>query len=110
MTPDLLVLIGGMAIVTYATRSLPLLVPGVERLPALALAYLRLVGPATLAALVVAQVLIATDADGRSTFRVGIEVLAIVVCLAVVLCRRVLPLGLVAAVAVVAIGRAVGLG
>ena len=35
-----------MGLVTYPSRALPLLAPGIERLPAAAIEYLRLVGPA----------------------------------------------------------------
>ena len=110
MRPEILALIVGMALVTYVTRALPLLTPGIERLPAPALAYLRLVGPAVLAALVASQVLVARTPDGGMEVHVGIEWLAIVVCVALVAWRRVLLLGLVAAVAIVAVGRAIGLG
>ena len=40
-----------MAAVTYPTRAIPLLAPGIERLPPRALLYLRLVGPAVLSSL-----------------------------------------------------------
>jgi branched-subunit amino acid transport protein len=108
--PEILGLIAGMAVVTYATRALPLLMPGIERLPAPALAYLRLVGPAVLAALVASNVLIARTPDGSTQVHVGIEWLAIAACVGLVAWRRVLLLGLVAAVAIVAVGRAAGLG
>ena len=103
-------LIAGMALVTYVTRALPLLAPGIERLPGPALVYLRLVGPAVLAALVATQVLIARGPDGGTQFHIGIEWLAIGACVALVAWRRVLLLGLVTAVAIVAVGRAIGLG
>ena len=104
MTP-LLWLTVGMAIVTYVSRATPLLVPGVDRLPPLALAHLRLVGPAVLAALVAANVLLESDVNGRTTFHVGIEWVAIAACVALVLWRRVLLLGLVVAVVIVAVAR-----
>jgi branched-subunit amino acid transport protein len=108
--PEIGALIVGMAMVTYAARALPLLVPGIERLPAPALAYLRLVGPAVLAALVASSVVVARGPNGDTRFHVGIEWLAIVACVALIVWRRVVLLGLVAAVAIVAVGRAVGLG
>ena len=62
-----------MGAVTYPWRAVPLLAPGIERLPPLVLAYLRLVGPAVLAALAATNTLIATDANGKASFHVGIE-------------------------------------
>ena len=58
-----------MGAVTYPARALPLLVPGIERLPPIALAYLRLVGPAVLGALAAVNTAIVVDAagPGRST-------------------------------------------
>ncbi len=47
-----------MGAVTYPSRALPLLAPGIERLPRWALAYLRLVGPAVLAALAAVNVMV----------------------------------------------------
>ena len=53
-----------MGAVTYPSRACPLLAPGIERLPPIALAYLRLVGPAILAALAaVNTVVVIDDAD-----------------------------------------------
>jgi branched-subunit amino acid transport protein len=98
-----------MGAVTYPSRAIPLLAPGVERLPPIVLAYLRLVGPAVLAALAATNTLIVTDADGRTTFHVGIEWLAVGLCIAIVAWRRNLFLGLVAAVLVAAVARQAGL-
>jgi hypothetical protein len=47
--------------------------------------------------------------DARPTFHVGIEWLAVVVCLALTVWRRNLLIGLVAAVAITAITRGIGL-
>ena len=110
MRPEVAVLVLGMALVTYAARGIPLLTPGIERLPPLALAYLRLVGPAVLASLVASQVLVQTDGDGRAAFHVGIEWVAVAACVAVVVWRRSLLAGLLVAVAIVAVGRAIGVG
>ena len=95
----------GMALVTYASRAAPLLIPGIDRLPPLALAYLRMVGPAVLAALVAANVLVAVDATGRVTLHVGIEWLAIAACIGVVMWKRVMLPGLALAVLIVAVAR-----
>jgi branched-subunit amino acid transport protein len=93
---------------TYPSRALPLLAPGFERLPRPIFAYLRLVGPAILAALAAVNVMVVT-VDGRPTFHVGIEWVAVVVCLALTVWRRNLLIGLVAAVALTAITRGIGL-
>jgi branched-subunit amino acid transport protein len=97
-----------MAAVTYPSRALPLLAPGVERLPPSAAEYLRLIGPATLAALAITSVLVVVDEEGTRTLRPGIETLAVAVCVAVVAWRRNLLLGLGAAVVLVALTRAWG--
>ena len=49
MSGDLVLLAVLMGAVTYPSRALPLLAPGIERLPPRALLYLRLVGPTVLA-------------------------------------------------------------
>lgn len=98
-----------MGLVTYPSRALPLLAPGIERLPPVALEYLRLVGPAVLAALAAVAVMVVTDEAGTPSFNVGIEWAAVVVCGALTFWRRNLFLGLVGGVALVAIARAVGI-
>lgn len=95
-----------MAAVTYPSRVLPLLVPGVDRLPPIVLAYLRLVGPAILAALAAAEVALMVDAGGRPSFRIGVEWLAVGLGVALVAWRRNLLLGIAAAVILVAVVRA----
>ena len=92
---------------SYPSRALPLLAPGFARLPRPVFAYLRLVGPAILAALAAVNVMVVT-VDGRPTFHVGIEWLAVVVCLGLTVWRRNLLVGLVAAVGLTAISRALG--
>lgn len=92
---------------TYPSRALPLLAPGFERLPKPVFAYLRLVGPAILAALAAVNVMVVTT-DGHPGFHVGIEWLAVLVCLALTVWRRNLLIGLVAAVGLTAITRAIG--
>jgi branched-subunit amino acid transport protein len=98
-----------MAAVTYPSRALPLLAPGIERLPPQALLYLRLVGPAVLASLAAANTLVVTAADGRRSVHIGVEAAGVLLCLVVVAWRRNLLLGLLAGVALVAGLRFAGL-
>jgi branched-subunit amino acid transport protein len=98
-----------MAAVTYPSRALPLLAPGIDRLPAGVLLYLRLVGPAVLAALAATNGLLLVDDQRRATVHLGIVTLAVIACLALVAWRRNLFLGLLAAVVITAGSRAVGL-
>ena len=106
---DLVLLAVLMGLVTYPARSVPLLAAHVGRLPPMALAYLRLVGPAVLAALAAVNALVVvrtTDAGARDPeLRLGIEVVAVVVCAALVAWRRNLLLGIVVAVGGVAVVR-----
>ena len=102
-----------MGLVTYPSRAIPLLVARTGRLPPGALAYLRLVGPAVLASLaaVNTMVLVTTTPEGGRvpSFHVGVEWLAVGTAIAIVVWRRNLLLGIVAAVAIVAATRAAGL-
>lgn len=98
-----------MGAATYPSRALPLLAPGLERLPPRVVDYLRLVGPAVLAALAAVNVAIVVDPAGRASFHVGIEWLAVAACVALVAWRRNLLLGLVVGAAITAVARAVGL-
>ena len=50
MTTDLVPLAVLMFLVTYPSRAVGLLAPGIERLPRRAMEYLQLVGPAVLTA------------------------------------------------------------
>ena len=110
MSLDLVVLAVLMAAVTYPSRAIPLLVPGVERLPPLVLGYLRLIGPAVLAALAATSALVLSGPDGSTTLHVGIEAAAVVIAVAIVAWRRSLLLPAIAvAVIVVAVARAIGL-
>jgi len=109
MTVELVGLAVLMFAVTYPTRALPLLVARVDRLPDRALAYLRLVGPAVLAALAARSVAIVTDDGGAPSFHVGIEWLALALCIGLVAWRRNLLLGLVPAIILVVVARAAGL-
>jgi branched-subunit amino acid transport protein len=99
-----------MFAVTYPTRAAPLLLPVLDRLPPRVLEYLRLVGPAVLAALAAANTVIVVDAARRASIHVGIEWLSVIVCIALVAWRRNLLLGVAAAVVVAALARATGLG
>lgn len=110
MSTELVLLAVLMAAVTYPSRALPLLAPGIERLPPRALLYLRLVGPAVLASLAAVNALIVKAPDGTRGLHVGIEALGVVVCIVLVAWRRNLLLGLVAGVALVTVARFAGLG
>jgi branched-subunit amino acid transport protein len=97
-----------MGLVTYPSRATPLLAPGIERLPPAALEYLRLVGPAVLAALAAVNVMVVTTEGGTQTFHIGIEWAAVAVCAALTAWRRNLFIGLVGGVLLVVVARAVG--
>ena len=98
-----------MGLVTYPSRALPLLAPGIERLPRPVLDYLRLVGPAVLAAIGAVNVLV-VGPGGQVGLHVGIEAVAVLACLVVTVWRHSLLPGLVVAVVTVALWRAAGLG
>lgn len=109
MSLDLVVLAVLMAAVTYPSRAIPLLVPGVERLPPVVLGYLRLVGPAILASIAAANALVLVAPDGATSLHVGIEAAAVATAVAIVAWRRSLVLpAIVVAVIVVAGARAAG--
>ena len=110
MSTDLVLLAVLMGAVTYPSRAIPLLAPGIERLPPRALLYLRLVGPAVLASLAAANTLVATAGDGTRGLHLGIEATGVVACLALTAWRRNLFLGLVAGVGLVALARFLGVG
>lgn len=101
-----------MGLATYPSRAIPLLVSRFGRLPAPALAYLRLVGPAVLAALaaVNTMVVVSTAPDGTRTpsFHAGVEWLAVLGCLAIVVWRKNLLLGIVVSVGAIVTLRALG--
>lgn len=99
-----------MAAVTYPSRAVPLLLPGFDRLPRILDEYLRLIGPGVLAALAAVNVLVVVTEDGATRLQAGIELLAVLVCVAIVAWRRSLLPGLLVAVALVAAVRALGLG
>lgn len=95
-----------MGAVTYPWRAVPLLAPGIHRLPLVAREYVRLVGPAILAALAAVNTMIAIDAARHPSLNVGIEWLAVAACIALVAMRRGLLVGLVAAAVIAALARA----
>jgi branched-subunit amino acid transport protein len=105
MSTELVLLALLMAAVTYPSRAVPLLAPGIERLPPRALLYLRLVGPAVLASLAAVNTLVVTTGDGGRGLHLGIEAAGVLACLTLVAWRRNLFLGLLAGVALVAIAR-----
>lgn len=109
MNLDLVGLAALMGLVTYPSRALPMLVPGIERLPRVVLTYLRLVGPAVLASLAAVDVAVATTASGRPIIHLGVEWLAVAVAVGLMAWRRNLLLGLLCAVIVTALARATGL-
>ena len=98
-----------MAAATYPWRAVPLLVPGVQRLPRVVHDYLRLVGPAVLAALAIVNTAVAVDAARHPSLNVGVEWLAVGLCVLIVASRRGLLLGLVGGAALAALTRAAGL-
>ena len=107
MTTNLVLLAVLMGAVTYPSRALPLLAPGIERLPRWALDYLQLVGPAVLAALAAVSVMVVTTED-QPAFHVGGEWLAVLASIALMWWRHNLFYGLAAAVLLVAVARYLG--
>jgi branched-subunit amino acid transport protein len=98
-----------MGLATYPSRAIPLLVPGMHRLPEPVQLYLRLVGPAVLAALAAVNVMTVLDKSRHASFYVGIEWIAVGLCIALVAWRKNLFLGLIVAAGLVALARFVGL-
>ena len=109
MTTDLVLLAALMAAVTYPWRAIPLLAPGFDRLPERIRLYLRLVGPSVLAALAAVNTFVDQDGTNRPTFHIGIEWLAVGLCVALVAMRRSLLIGLVLAAVIVAGARYFGI-
>jgi branched-subunit amino acid transport protein len=107
VTTNLVLLAVLMGAVTYPSRALPLLAPGIDRLPRWVLEYLQLVGPAVLAALAAVSVMVATT-DDQPAFHVGVEWLAVLASMALMWWRHNLFYGLAAAVALVALARYLG--
>jgi hypothetical protein len=86
-----------------------MLIPGIDRLPARALDYLRLVGPGVLATLAAVAIAVTVDEERTTSFHVGIEWLAVGVCIVLMAARRGLLVGTVAAALVAALARTGGL-
>ena len=107
MSTDFVPLALLMFAVTYPSRAIGLLAPAIDRLPKAALNYLQLVGPAVLAALAAVDIMVGVEND-RPFFTIGLPWLAVGACLALVVWRRNLFIGLAAAVAVAVVGRALG--
>ena len=109
MSTELLPLALLMGLVTYPFRVVPLLSNSFQRLPPNARLYLRLVGPAVLAALASVNTMVVTVADNgvqQQRFYIGPEWLAVGLCVAVVAARRSLLVGLVLAAVLIAVLRA----
>ena len=102
----LIPLAGLMWLCTYPSRALPMLTPGIERLPRWAATYLRLAGQAALAALAAVNCLLTCDAQQK--LLIGIEPVAVGLCVVVVWRTRQLLPAVAAAVVVVAVARALG--
>ena len=97
-----------MAAVTYPFRALPLFAPTKDRLAPVVQRYLRLVGPAILAALAAGNTAFAEDAAGRTSFHVGIEWVAVALAVGLIAWRGHVFVGILAAAILVAVGRAAG--
>jgi branched-subunit amino acid transport protein len=93
-----------MGLVTYPFRAIPLLMSGFDRLPEGVRLYLRLVGPAVLAALAVVNTMVKRGETGPA-FQIGPEWIAVGLCIAVVAARRSLLIGLVLAAGLMAVLR-----
>jgi branched-subunit amino acid transport protein len=106
MSLGLIPLVALMWAATYPSRALPMLAPGIERLPPAAIAYLRLAGPAALAALAAVNCLL-TSASPPSLL-IGIEPIAVGVCALIVARTRLLFPGVLAAIVLVAVARGLG--
>ena len=98
-----------MGLVTYPFRAVPFLAPGFDRLPGRVRLYLRLVGPAILAALAAVDTMVVVDANRHPTFHIGAEWLAVGLCVTIVSARRSLLIGLVLAAGLMAVLRAMSL-
>ena len=98
-----------MGLATYPFRVIPLLAPGFERLPEQVKLYLRLVGPAILAALAAVNTMVAIDEQRHPSFVIGFEWVAVALCVAIVAMRKSLLVGLLLAAGLIALLRAGGI-
>lgn len=110
MSTELVLLAVLMAAVTYPSRALPLLAPGIDRLPPRALLYLRLVGPAVLASIAAVQTLVVPTSETSWAIHLDATAVGVLACVAVMAWRRNLLVGLVAGVGTVAALRYAGIG
>ncbi len=97
-----------MGLVTYPWRAVPLLVPGIHRLPERVQLYLRLVGPAALAGLAAVNTMVVLDDDRHGSLHIGAEWIAVALCIGLVAMRKSLLVGLVLAAVLIALLRATG--
>jgi branched-subunit amino acid transport protein len=111
VTLGLIPLAGLMWLCTYPSRALPMLAPGIERLPNWVVAYLRLAGPAALAALAAVNCLLSSDQlpGELPHLLLGVMPAAVAVCVLIVARTKLLFPGVAAAVVLVAVARAVGI-
>lgn len=91
-------------LVTYPSRVVPMVAPGLERLPQWARDYLQLVGPAVLMTLAAVTAVVVTNGGSR-TVELGVVAVATAVCAFVVVVRKNLLLGLTIAAALAALVR-----
>ena len=111
MSIDLVPLALLMGLATYPSRAIPLLVSHFGRLPRPALVYLRLVGPAVLAALAAVNTMVVDVDPGirrAYAFQVGIQWLGVLACLLIVARWKNLLAGIVVGIAIVAGARQLG--
>lgn len=88
MSAELILLALLLMVATYPSRALPLLAPGIERLPPAALLYLRLVGPAVLASIAAAYTLVLAMPDGGYSLHLGVDAIGVLACVALTAWRR----------------------
>jgi branched-subunit amino acid transport protein len=109
MSTDMVLLAVLMLAVTYPSRALGILTPGLDRLPQAALDYLQLVGPAVLSAIAAVTVMVIVNDADQPMFHVGIEWVAVIACIAITAWRKNLLLGLIVAVLITVVAREAGL-
>lgn len=109
MSPVLVPLALLMGLATYPWRAVPLLAPGMHRLPERLRLYLRLVGPAVLAAIAAVDTMVVLDVARHPSFYIGPEWIAVGLCVGLVALRRSLLVGLVLAAGLIAVLRVTGL-
>ena len=98
-----------MGLATYPWRAVPMLAPGMHRLPERVQLYLRLVGPAVLAAIAAVDTMVILDPARHPQFHIGAEWIAVGLCVGLVALRRSLLVGLVLAAALIAVLRYAGI-